>query len=64
MFLPMKIFYFFFINLRITNFWIIAAEYILMLRLSNSIWHQPVVCEENEHIEVKKSYFSNVNENR
>ena len=60
----MKIFYFF-INLRVTNFWILfAAEYIMMLCLSNSIWHQLAMCEESEHIEVNKCYFSNVNENR
>ena len=61
----MKIFYFFFINLRVTNFWILfAVEYIMMLCLSNSIWHQLVTCEGSEHIEVNKCYFSNVNENR
>ena len=35
-----------------------------MLCLSNSIWHQLVVCEGGEHIEVNNCYFSNVNENR
>ena len=60
----MKIFYFF-INLRVTNFWILfAVEYIMRLCLSYSIWHQLVMCEGSEHIGVNKCYFSNVNENR
>ena len=41
-----------------------AVEYTMMLCLSNSIWHQLVMCEGGEHIEVNKCYFSNVNENR
>ena len=32
----------------------------MMLCLSNSIWHQLVMCEGSEHIEVNKCYFSNV----
>ena len=36
----------------------------MRLCLSNSIWHQLVMCEGSLHIEVNKCYFSNVNENR
>ena len=36
----------------------------MRLCLSNSIWHQLVMCEGSEHIEVNKCCFSNVNENR
>ena len=55
----------FFINLSVTNFWILfAVEYIMMLCLSNSIWHQLAMYEGSEHIELNKCYFSNVNENR
>ena len=36
----------------------------MMLCLSNSTWHQLVMCEGSEQIEVNKCYLSNVNENR